>query len=112
MGFEIYSIASVVDAINFFTEHERIVVVDVFHGKGRQRRKPASFYLGDESELDRLVVFLSEKSLTHDLRGIGGEGNGVLKLYLRESKKAILNSNIDADMIETILRCLKKRVKK
>ena len=108
MGFGIFCIEDVIYAINFFIEHERIFVVEVFHGKGRQRRKPSRFYLVDESDLGRLAAFLSEKSLTHNLRGIGADGNGVLKMYLRESERAIMNSNIDADMMQTIVDCLKK----
>lgn len=110
MGFGIFCIEDVMSAISFFIEHERILVVEVFHGKGRQRRKPSRFYLANERELDRLVVFLSEKSLTHNLSEIGGEGNGVLKMYLRESERAILNSNIDADMLQTIVDCLSKEL--
>lgn len=105
MGFGIFCIEDVIYAINFFSEHGRIFVVEVFHGKGRQRRK-SRFYLADESDLGRLAAFLSEKSLTHDIRGIGGDGNGVLKMYLSESKSATLNSNIDADMIQAILDCV------
>lgn len=112
MGFGIFCIEDVIYAINFFIEHERIFVVEVFHGKGRQRRKSSRFYLVDESDLGRLAAFLSEKSLTHNLSEIGGEGNGVLKMYLRESERAVLNSNIDADMIQAILGCLKKRTKR
>lgn len=113
MGFEIYSIASVIDSIMFF--RRRYYRIEVLHGKGRNRKRMAFDFNDDDSSEDvlgRLAVFLSEKSLTHNIRWIGGEDDGILKLGLKECERAVLNSNIDADMIQAILDCLKKRVKK
>lgn len=113
MGFEIYSIEGVMDSIMFFKR--RYYRIEVLHGKGRNRKRMAFDFNGADSREDvlgRLAVFLSEKSLTHNIKWIGGEDDGILKLGLKECERAVLNSNIDADMIETILCCLKKRVKK
>ena len=68
-------------------------------------------YVRREDAIGRLIAFLSEKSLTHNLSSMGYvNGWGVsperIEIRLVESSAATLNSNIDADMIQTILDCV------
>ena len=91
-----------------------IPFISVIYGKGKDRRYKA-FDLctikKQETNIGRLAAFLSEKSLTHNLSSIGyvkGWGNTPTRIEIRltESKEAIELSNIDADLIQTILNCV------
>jgi len=86
----------------------------VIYGKGytRQKDRPREYFdIRDpswrEDSLGRLAAFLSEKSLTNNISSISmPEWRwGIINISLRESKSATMNSNIDADMIQTILDC-------
>ena len=88
--------------------------ISVIYGKGKNRTYKG-FNLHNErrreTNIGRLVAFLSEKSLTHNLSSIGYvNGWGVsperIEIRLIESKAATLNTNIDADMLQTILDCV------
>lgn len=86
--------------------------ISVIYGKGKNRTYKA-FDLNKKREdtIGHLLVFLSEKSLTHNISSVGfvkgwNKVPNRIEVRLTESKKAILNSNIDADMIQTIIDCV------
>ena len=86
--------------------------INVLYGKGKNRTyKAFDLTKKREDTIGSLMMFLSEKSLTHNLSSVGfanGWNNcpDRIEVRLTESKKAILNSNIDADMIQAILDCV------
>lgn len=89
-----------------------LTYISVIYGKGKNRTyKGFDLHKRREDAIGRLIMFLSEKSLTHNLTSIGymkGWMNSPERIEVRltESKKAILNSNIDADMLQSIMDCV------
>ena len=81
----------------------------VVYGKGKDRRWKG-FLLHStklEKSIERLTVFLSEKSLTHNLSsisGVNGWGRAPSRVEIRLVESKDHQTNIDADMIEAIVR--------
>lgn len=81
----------------------------VVYGKGKDRRWKG-FLLHSrklEKSIERLTVFLSEKSLTHNLSsisGVNGWGRAPSRVEIRLVESKDHQTNIDADMIEAIVK--------
>ena len=80
----------------------------VVYGKGKDRRWKG-FLLHStklEKSIERLTVFLSEKSLTHNLSsisGVNGWGRAPSRVEIRLVESKDHQTNIDADMVEAIV---------
>lgn len=89
-----------------------LTYISVIYGKGKNRTyRGFDLQKRREDAIGRLIMFLSEKSLTHNLTSIGYMKGWMncperIEVRLTESKEAILNSNIDADMLQAIMDCV------